>query len=773
MHSMSTFFVVGGGQATGSASNTFAFGKHKGRTFAEVVESDQNYCAWALAQEKPGGALKDFVAYLQSRGLRPGAGGASQPGQLGRRPPAKPQLGQGSSSAAPAAAPGGPKLSNDTLLVCELVAAQRFAVRAERLPQVEPRGGERGPGPAGLGAPAFVPGHIWEAIGALEGAKLAAERKSWLFPLRVYDAVFASLQQLGTVEGIPEWVLRMVERAERSHCSEAPDECRLPEGLLPYQLEGVRFGMSRGGRCLIGDEMGLGKTLQALALAAQYWADWPVLVVCPAVVRWVWQEQAYRWLGGLVLENEVQVIRKGSERLDPEARMWVVSYALLASDAKRGHFAQRPDGSPHEFVIVDESHNIKEWQAARTKAVVPLVRAARRAVLLSGTPTRNAAHELHPQLCGLLPSMNAKLAEFRARYCVQQPHMLGGRSVVKVAGARNTAELHHLLNSTVMVRRLKKEVLTQLPPKRRQRVPMEVSDSKLMKDIKGEMARAGGSFSGEAVQSLFLRMAKAKVPAVKEYLEEVLERGDDKIIVFAHHRIMMDELSELLTKNLGKAGFTHMRIDGSTPCNKRVELVKFFQEDPSCRVALLSITSCSEGISLTAAGLVIFAELYWVPGAVEQAEARAHRLGTTHSSVVVEFLVVPNSPDEHIYNSLERKKKDTSLLLDGTAESLGAVAEPLLFAAARRKRPPPASDAGGQEAPAPGPKRLAAGVKREAGGDELQAPATPAAPAPAARGTAAGAGGPEEAETPPPVSQSKVDFLLMAMRTGAAEQKWG
>merc|ERR1719464_2633463 len=116
-----------------------------------------------------------------------------------------------------------------------------------------------------------------------------------------------------------------------------------------------------------------------------------------------------------------------------------------------------------------------------------------------------------------------------------------------------------------------------------------------------------------------------------------------------------------------------MRIDGTTQASKRLELVKKFQEDPSCRIALLSITACGEGLTLTAAGLVIFAELYWVPGAVEQAEARAHRIGTTHTKVVVEFLVVPNSPDEIIYNKLERKKKDTSHVLDGAVTSLDAV----------------------------------------------------------------------------------------------------
>merc|ERR1719492_697777 len=147
---------------------------------------------------------------------------------------------------------------------------------------------------------------------------------------------------------------------------------------------------------------------------------------------------------------------------------------------------------------------------------------------------------------------------------------------------------------------------------------------------------------------------------------------------------MMDEISELLDKQLSKEGLCHMRIDGRTPGAKRAGLVKKFQEEPSCRIVLLSIAACGEGLTLTAAGLVIFAELYWVPGAMEQAEARAHRIGSTHSKVIVEFLVVPNSPDERIFSCLERKTKDTSCVLDGTCKSLDA--ERQERHAARRKR---------------------------------------------------------------------------------------
>jgi len=248
---------------------------------------------------------------------------------------------------------------------------------------------------------------------------------------------------------------------------------------------------------------------------------------------------------------------------------------------------------------------------------------------------------------------------------------------------------------------------------------------------------------------LFLKTARAKLPAVKEYILEVLERGDEKAIIFAHHQLMMDEISALLEKELKKEQLFHVRIDGKTSASKRPGLVKQFQEDPTCRIALLSITACGEGLTLTAAGLVIFAELYWVPGAVEQAEARAHRIGTTHNKVVIEFLVVPNSPDERIYNCLERKKKDTSHVLDGVVESLEAVRQMRPERAPKREMShikdmlQASSAADGEEG---GNKRRVIQLNAD---DNASSPG----PKPAVS---------QVTETPPPVDRSKVNFLLRA-----------
>eukprot|EP00441_Pelagodinium_beii_P043767 CAMPEP_0197637374 /NCGR_PEP_ID=MMETSP1338-20131121/12620_1 /TAXON_ID=43686 ORGANISM="Pelagodinium beii, Strain RCC1491" /NCGR_SAMPLE_ID=MMETSP1338 /ASSEMBLY_ACC=CAM_ASM_000754 /LENGTH=708 /DNA_ID=CAMNT_0043209793 /DNA_START=30 /DNA_END=2156 /DNA_ORIENTATION=- len=690
----------------------FAFGKYRGRSFQEVANNEPGYCEWALRIDNPSGAMKEFVTFLTARG----------------------QTGQSKQVAAPQASDPLARLPADLVLVCELFQEDQFVVRAEKQNSsgaVAYNGSNKNS--------VFVPPEVWHSIGTIQGASLSLDRHSWVFPLRSYSPVSARLAQMGNIERIPSWVLQLLEKAHRQTGDEL-QEHRLPDKLMPYQLEGVKFGLSKGGRCLLGDDMGLGKTLQALALALQYQEDWPVLVVCPSSLRWVWKEQALDWLPDLVA-GDVQVIMKGADNLDPKAKIWIISYNLLASDAKKGKFQQRPDGHPHGVVIADESHNIKDWGTARTKVVVPLLRKASRAVLLSGTPTRNSADELHAQLCGLMPEVG-KMAEFRSRYCViQQQNIFGGRLVSKVVGARNAAELNFLLTSTAMIRRLKKDVLSQLPPKRRQRVPLEV-DTKHLKNIRSGM-RDSESDDG-LLPNLFRLTAEAKLPAVKEYLLEVLERGSEKAIIFAHHKLMLDEINDLLAQHLPKDSASHVRIDGGTPQAKRPELVKRFQEDPNCRIALLSITACGEGLTMTAAGLVIFAELYWVPGAVEQAEARAHRLGSTHSKVIVEFLVVPNSPDEQIYNSLERKKKDTSHVLNGTPESLNAARS--LAARVQQKRV--------AEVPA---EALSVGALKQAVASKRAKGATASPQGKQAKAKA------KPSET---ADRSKVEALLQAVREG-------
>jgi uncharacterized protein (DUF3820 family) len=357
--------------------------------------------------------------------------------------------------------------------------------------------------------------------------------------------------------------------------------CCLPEqlraALLPFQVEGVMFGIGRGGRCLLADEMGLGKTVQALAIAACFRSDWPLLVVCPSSLRLNWKHELERWLPG----EEVQVMLNG---LEVDARLsnatlpptTIISYDLLAS--RRGSRLLGRWG----FLILDESHYIKNPKSLRSKACLPLIGAARRALLLSGTPALSRPAELFTQLSGLQPQMFSSRRAFEDRFCDRKQ----GRFGVDVSGASNLAELNMVLGHTVMIRRLKRDVLTQLPHKRRQQVYLQVSPRQaaalqkslaLLDQIQKatslgaplpgagedegggeegwETAAAGGEEEEEVqarvrgkkggdkvrhkrdalIAQAYKQTGLAKLDAAVDYLLTLLEGGVDKVLVFAHH----------------------------------------------------------------------------------------------------------------------------------------------------------------------------------------------------------------------------------------------
>eukprot|EP00435_Cladocopium_sp_Y103_P065560 s1171_g27.t1 len=201
--------------------------------------------------------------------------------------------------------------------------------------------------------------------------------------------------------------------------------------LRDQQKHSIQQGLLRRGRCLIGDEMGLGKTLTSLVLAEMYAEEWPVLVVAPTGVVDNWIKEVKQWLPHM--ENQVEkltskflkqthLIRSTGREVDQhevkprsweEKMIFVTSYDQLWRHPDLG---QRADGSPYKVVILDEAHKIKDPKSQRTKAMLPICAAARRCILLSGTPVLNSAAETWTLMAALdlgMPSYDT----FCERYC--------------------------------------------------------------------------------------------------------------------------------------------------------------------------------------------------------------------------------------------------------------------------------------------------------------------------------------------------------------------
>ncbi|XP_074520706.1 DNA annealing helicase and endonuclease ZRANB3 isoform X2 [Halichoeres trimaculatus] len=454
---------------------------------------------------------------------------------------------------------------------------------------------------------------------------------------------------------------------------------KLLQRLMPFQREGVEFALSKNGRCMIADEMGLGKTVQAISVAYAYRKEWPLLVVVPSSLKYPWIEELERWIPELQPGDINLVETKGDTMGISKSKVTILGYGLLTKDSRT--LVEALTRQRFGVVVVDESHYLKSRNAERTQILVPLIKSAKRAVLLTGTPALGRPEELFMQIEALYPKMFGTWSDYTKKYCGAHYRYFGAKRQWYFRGASNLEELHQRL-SGIMIRRLKAEVLSQLPPKIRQRIPFnlpkesekEASASfaqweKLMKGLGSGSVDMENPYPAIMTQitQMYQQTAIAKAGAVKKYINMMLETEQLKFLVFAHHLSMMAACTEAVIE--AKVGY--IRIDGSVKSSERIQLVNKFQSDPETRVAILSILAAGQGLTFTAASHVVFAELCWNPGHMKQAEDRAHRIGQT-SSVNVHYLIAKGTFDTFMWSMLDRKETVTCSTLNGQKQYLNA-----------------------------------------------------------------------------------------------------
>ncbi|XP_071484224.1 SWI/SNF-related matrix-associated actin-dependent regulator of chromatin subfamily A-like protein 1, partial [Diadema antillarum] len=492
-----------------------------------------------------------------------------------------------------------------------------------------------------------------EIFKSLSSKSYDANTKKWSFSLAEYEELMEAVKVLkGEVEVKP--LSTSVCLAFRSQLRgqttslDVPEasldlvDLKLVQALMPFQRKGVDFAIHRNGRALIADEMGLGKTIQAICVACHYRTEWPTLVVTPSSMRYSWAEAFLKWIPSLE-EHEINVVTSGKENVAC-GLVNIISYDIMSRQMK-ALLAKR-----FKVVIMDESHFLKNYKTARTKAALPLLKAAYRVILLSGTPALSRPAELFNQVNIINPKLFPSFHEFAVRYCDAKQNHWGW----DYSGSSNLSELQLLLEEKVMVRRLKRDVLTQLPSKMRQVVMMDPgivkTGSMSLKSAAKEMEKKKNkSDQHGALLKYFSETGVAKIPALREYIIDLAECGH-KFLVFAHHQAVLDAMTEALQKK----NIRYIRIDGSTTSHHRKELVDKFQTNDSYQVAVLSITACNAGITLTSASTVLFAELFWNPGILVQAEDRVHRIGQ-QDSVTVRYLIAKGTADDYIWPLVQKK----------------------------------------------------------------------------------------------------------------------
>jgi SWI/SNF-related matrix-associated actin-dependent regulator 1 of chromatin subfamily A len=440
---------------------------------------------------------------------------------------------------------------------------------------------------------------------------------------------------------------RLRAAIEASRAVVSSGEIPAPSGLeyFEYQKAGIEF-LAKTPAALLCDEPGTGKTIQTIGVLNLCPEIRNVLIICPASVKFVWARELAKWS---LHSREVSVA--GTRGFALSSEIVLVNYDLL-----RKYLVPLKE-RVWDLVILDEAQMIKTPAAQRSKAARALAASAKRRILLTGTPIMDRPAELW----SLLQLIDAKtwgpFFPFARRYCAAQKTAFGW----DFSGASHLDELSvRLRSSGYYLRRTKADVLPQLPKVIRQVVPLDVDTSPLLEELTEALAEqlhfdpADPPFDidpttipFELVSVIRHETGVLKVGAAIEFICEQMEGSDEKAIVFAHHKDVLMSLAAGLPGSV--------KVTGESSMKNRQLAVDEFQNDPSIKYFVASMTAMGLGITLTAASRVFFAEADWTPSVMEQAESRCHRIGQDAASVLVQCLVIHDTIDERIMNILVAK----------------------------------------------------------------------------------------------------------------------
>jgi superfamily II DNA or RNA helicase len=427
---------------------------------------------------------------------------------------------------------------------------------------------------------------------------------------------------------------------------------------------------------ILADEMGLGKTHQAMVVilaALQAEPNIPNLVICPTSVLDHWESKFRTYAPELKLTRFY-----GKERnallLAPHPSVVLTTYSILSRDVEDLNKIQ------WNYVVLDEAQKIKNHNTRMSKATKSLK--AQHRLALTGTPIENRLAELWSIFDFLMPGYLGNIQDFRTRY--ENP-------IVKYQDDEKREILKKIIHP-FKLRRLKKDVLTELPPKVEEKRYCTLTPEQIVmyRDlIKEEGSRLIMKLRDEnrPVEYIHIfalltklkrlcnhpklilngRMLKGTVSGkfelFKEIMEESLDTGE-KVVVFSQYLEMLDIVGNWLN---GK-GVKYETLRGNT--RDRGKVVARFQNNPDCSVFLGSLMAGGLGIDLTAASVVIHYDRWWNAAREDQATDRVHRIGQTRG-VQVFKLITKGTLEEKIDAMITTK----ATLMDSIVESDDAVSK--------------------------------------------------------------------------------------------------
>ena len=461
----------------------------------------------------------------------------------------------------------------------------------------------------------------------------------------------------------------------------------LKQELWEFQKIGIGFVESRNGRAIIADEMRLGKTIQALGWLQLRPVEKPILIICDASAKLVWANTIINWLPEK--GNKIQILQgRINNNIAKDTKFIIVNYESLYQSQicdicegkkvvfgkkclkckGKGKIAQlREDIKYFNFfaMVVDEAQKMRNITTYYTRIILNLGEQIPHVIATTGTPIENRPEEFYNIINLIRPNLFSTRWDFRKRYC----GLYHDGYKWNYNGATNTKELHQILTETIMIRRLRKEVEKDTPEKVRPIVPIEFDENckkeyKITSKTLADMDE--GSFNALAkYEHLKQITVQGKLKGVIEWIEEFLEEGKQKLIIFAIHKKVIAILQNYF-KDISVV------LDGSTSSkinkegtNDREKVEREFQTNPKIRLFIGNIQAAGKAICLDAANDVAFVEFSFVPGHHLQAEDRPIHMKKKGGHIFAWYLIAKDTIEEDIFAVLDKKCKVLGQILDG------------------------------------------------------------------------------------------------------------
>lgn len=511
-----------------------------------------------------------------------------------------------------------------------------------------------------------------------------ADNRTWEMPL---NNIVSLCNKFEDIEIIIEGVYEDLHKIELEN--DIPKNIIFKTKPFPHQLDGIRFGLNHD-RFLLCDDQGLGKTLQIIDLVECLGEKVKkALIICGVnSLKYNWREEVSKHsnekgyvLGTRYRKNGKEYLGSTKDKINdlsnlPDNKYIITNIETLRLGAKKigkykydfpiaNKIKELCNDGTIGLIAFDECHRAKDSTSLQGKAMLEI--SAPHMIAMSGTPLMNSPIDLYFPI-KWLGYENHSLFEFKRHYC-----RLGGYNDAEILGYKNLDELRSLVDQ-IMLRRLKTEVL-DLPDKieKLEYVEMSSKQSKLYLEIQQNTKTLIHQIRmSNNPLSMLLRLRQvtgwcgiidesiqesAKMQRMVELVEDIVA-NNQKAIIFSNWTSITEVAVKLLSK------YNPAYITGDVKQEERMNEVDRFQNDERCKVIIGTIGAMGTGLTLTSAQNVIFLDEPWTKALKDQAEDRAHRIGTK-GTVSIITLMCKDTIDDRIHDLIEKKGKMSDAIIDG------------------------------------------------------------------------------------------------------------